>query len=82
MNRCRSCDAPIFFAQSATTGALIPFDAEPVPGGSHIIDALGFARAASESYEAQPTYVSHFATCPNAAKHRRATRRRQLPIPE
>lgn len=79
MAKCSSCDAEIFFANSATTGALIPFDAEPTPDGTHTIDAARLARPARE-YEPLPRYVSHFTTCPNAAAHskKRPKRSKQL----
>lgn len=78
MAKCTSCDAEIFFAQSATTGALIPFDAKPVKGGSHIIDGAGYARPAGDGHPDQRTFVSHFTTCPNAAAHSKKRKTRQL----
>ena len=69
---CRSCGAEIFWAFTEA-GKKMPIDAKPVPGGvffvtrradgeyvCHAKDAPGFVR-----------YSSHFATCPDAQKHRR-----------
>jgi len=69
MSTCRSCGAPIIWAVT-TTGAKMPLDADPDPEGLfvlergvavHVIDAKGVDR-----------YTSHFATCPDAASHRKA----------
>lgn len=76
---CGSCGAPIFFARVLLTqsgdgppdarGAnLAPFDAVPqmraiqvdgIPSDGPLVSLVR-------------TYVSHFATCPNAAQHRKA----------
>lgn len=70
--KCRSCGAPILFVKTEK-GNLIPLDAEPyVPPGLFVI-----ARDIAVSLEhatgpAGPVlYRSHFATCPNAKKHRK-----------
>ena len=79
MSVCRSCGAPVVWAVTVT-GAMMPVDRDPVDGGNidlvHSGDASGTPTAHVLS-ESQPTlyggdrYVSHFATCPNAAEHRR-----------
>jgi hypothetical protein len=58
---CKSCDAPLVWTVSRTSGRRIPLDAAPEkrivigPEGAEVMD----------------TYVSHFATCPHADRHRR-----------
>lgn len=55
----------------------MPFDAEPVPDGNVVLTypSPGGALALvvdpdQTSIDDPPRYVSHFATCPNAARHR------------
>ena len=78
MTRCRSCSAPIVFAKLVgdRRGKANPIDADPADNGNlrvfddgryTVIDARsldGYRRAGI------PLYLSHFVTCPNAAKHR------------
>lgn len=82
MNTCKSCGAPIMWAETAK-GHRIPIDPEPVLGGNILLShrdvepslpplATVFAHAFENSDE--PTYKSHFATCPNASSHRRRNR--------
>jgi hypothetical protein len=62
MNTCRSCGASILWAETEV-GKRIPLDSTP----EHrlvISTVSGKARV-------MPTYISHFATCPNAAAHRK-----------
>lgn len=74
---CGSCDAPIVWAM-LPSGKLMPLDATPVPDGN--IAARRFdngdlhARAlktGDELVEGERRGTSHFATCVNAAQHRR-----------
>lgn len=69
MSRCRSCAAEIIWAHT-TAGKSIPLDALPVTGGNiELVD--GVAHVASQAVlSIDPMYVSHFATCPDAAEHR------------
>lgn len=85
---CSSCEAAIIWAVTAA-GALSPFDAEPTPEGTWLLTksrSSGDVRATfagrpgsdkPERREAEAAgrnfYRSHFATCPNAASHRRPT---------
>jgi hypothetical protein len=64
---CRSCGAPIIFAQT-DGGKTIPVDAAPQ---KRVV--LRPVDLPNEPPVAQvvDTYVSHFATCPNAAQHRK-----------
>jgi hypothetical protein len=58
---CRSCQAPIVFFRTAA-GLNIPIDARTV-------------RPTDTEHDPK-RHVAHFATCPNAAAHRRRRRRR------
>lgn len=74
---CRSCQAYIIWAVSVTSGKRMPLDAEPSPRGN--VEIVG-------GDEKTPTvrivparaglYVSHFATCPAAAQHRKGKAKR------
>lgn len=81
MSRCRSCGAEIIWIRSSKTGKMIPCDPEPIPFKLEIARGERFVLAdgdvccgyrTDKPEEAQRTgYISHFATCPNAAEHRR-----------
>lgn len=80
LRRCR-CGASIFFALS-TVGKAMPIDAEPVVGGNLMLSQTNDGKlvasvdnAASALLLPEPRYVSHFATCPDAAKFRRPRKR-------
>ena len=75
---CKSCGAAIFFARAVappvgdappeTRGTrLMPFDAVPQ---MRAIEVVGIATD-GPLVTLIKTYVSHFATCPNAAQHRK-----------
>lgn len=81
MNRCRSCNAEIRWAKTAA-GKRMPLDLEPSPtgnvqlglvGGEEIAIVVGPADAVAAQASGEQLYLSHFATCPNAAQHRRPT---------
>ncbi len=80
MATCNSCGSPVQWA-TTDTGKQMPVDVAPADTGnvrvyrddwgkvrSHTLkqDELQAARDAGE-----PLYLSHFATCPNAKRHRR-----------
>lgn len=75
MSTCRSCGAEIRWVRSATTGKPMPLDPEKVKGGNvEVIVKLGETEETAKILWRDPervAYVSHFATCPNAAKHRK-----------
>ena len=65
---CRTCNAPVIWVQSASTGKRMPLNRDPIPGGTYQIDERGFAHVD----RSQPTgRISHFATCPNAKTWRK-----------
>jgi hypothetical protein len=57
ITRCRSCRAFIVWLPTEA-GRAMPVDADTV-------------KPTDETFEAKGTHVSHFASCPNAAKHRK-----------
>jgi hypothetical protein len=70
MSRCRSCNAEIIWARTES-GKAMPLDAEPTEDGNVKIVG-GFAVVGGlQLLDPGPRYTSHFATCPNAAQHRR-----------
>ena len=70
MSECRSCGAPITWAIT-DQGRRIPLDAKPNPAGNIRLDLThAHILTKSDNYNG-PRYTSHFATCPNADKHRR-----------
>jgi hypothetical protein len=75
MSRCRSCGAPLNWALTEK-GRRMPLDPDPYtgpePNGQFVIrDGVAIAVPPSV-FEEEPHYRSHFATCPNAALHRRS----------
>lgn len=81
--RCRSCNAPVIWTV-AKTGRRMPVDAEPAEGGTVALIryptepdrppgaiVLGGVMLADAIEQEQQLHKSHFATCPNASKHRR-----------
>jgi len=77
IDKCKACGSPIIWTQTST-GKAMPVDASPVPTGNVLlfptIDRKWLAMVVSAD-EAKATpherYVSHFATCPAAARFRR-----------
>jgi hypothetical protein len=79
---CRSCGASIVWA-TTIIGKAHPFDAQPSDDGTFYLvcedDGKDFAvhmhaqdaRAEAAARAEAPRYRSHFASCPDAAKHRR-----------
>lgn len=77
LSECRSCGAEILWV-TTTNGKRMPVDREPSDRGNVDITDLSQARYLRQGQvelarEANlPLHLSHFATCPNAARHRRA----------
>lgn len=81
MSRCKSCGAEIIWIKTPA-GKAMPCNPEPVPfmplaiGDLQLVTENGYvvrgvrARAGG-SMTAIGGYISHFATCPAADKHRR-----------
>jgi hypothetical protein len=86
---CNSCGARIIWARTVT-GKKMPIDADPVgaeEGGIELeIDperdepveplarVLGYVTRVAREAVGIPIYRSHFASCPNAAAHRKKAR--------
>jgi hypothetical protein len=71
-DRCRSCKQQVRWA-TTEHGKAIPLDPEPAANGSIRLRA-GVAIVVPEAERqafAGELYLSHFATCPDAARHRR-----------
>lgn len=76
---CTSCGAQIIFFKTEK-GKRIPLDPAPNASGNVVLvkrisDGKEIAKTlgpwSGEEYHALPHYKTHFATCPNAAEHRR-----------
>lgn len=71
---CRSCQAPVLFVKSETTGRLMILDADPSSEGRIVIEG-GAARVLKKDLLEQPAtgprYVDHHVTCPAAAEWRK-----------
>lgn len=84
MAKCRSCGAEIIWVKLAS-GKSMPCDAESVTywaddkGDDMVVTPNGEvvrARLSGEASEATGIgYISHFATCPNADRHRKGGKR-------
>jgi hypothetical protein len=79
MATCRSCGAEIRWERTAA-GKAIPLDPAPVSegnidvvwtGGSEVAAVLGPDDALAAQAAGHRLYLTHFATCPNAATHRK-----------
>jgi hypothetical protein len=68
-SRCRSCHKAIVWAKTVT-GKSMPLDVEPVEGGNiQLVD--GIAHVVGKGAQGELLYLSHFATCSSAARHRK-----------
>ena len=71
MATCRSCNAPIEWGTSDTTGKPIPLDLAPSPTGNlSIVNGRVRAYGSDDARVHRERRVSHFATCPDAADWR------------
>jgi hypothetical protein len=79
VSTCRSCGAEVVWAVTPG-GKRMPVDPEPVVDGNVHLDRrqnpplAQVIGSAPTLYDEEPAdvYVSHFATCPNADRHRRS----------
>lgn len=72
---CRSCGAAIVWCKTAN-GKTMPVDAEPADSGNvRVADGIATVLGALEVHAARAAgealRLSHFASCPQAAEHRR-----------
>jgi hypothetical protein len=81
VSTCRSCGARIRWAVT-TAGKRIPVDEQPVDSGNVLLHEAPGGQDPTATVVGKrvqpglfgddgPRYVSHFATCPNADRHRR-----------
>lgn len=74
---CGSCGAPIIWIRTAASGTYMPLNAEPDPERGNMVIVDGKAASITNDLfgphvpAGAPKYLSHFATCPSAAKHRK-----------
>ena len=76
--RCRSCGEPIYWAQTRE-GRRMPVDTQPTEGGNVLLTltrstgalTCTVLSAGCEVEAGRRRYTSHYATCPQAASHRR-----------
>lgn len=75
---CRSCGAEIIWIKMKGSGKAMPCDAKPIPyrevfsNGMKLVTESGeVVQGCFEGTSDKTGYVSHFATCPNANRHRR-----------
>lgn len=72
MAACRSCQASVFWRRNIATGKAIPIDRQPSAEGNVVLVGEDQCRFLKKGEDAQvTTYTSHFATCPEAARHRK-----------
>lgn len=82
---CASCKAPIFWFKTKEK-RLIPVDRQASPSGTIVLEGNEKCRVlsmkeaaalrASGAAGGAALFTAHFATCPNAAQHRRRRRAR------
>jgi len=68
--RCRSCNALVLWAKTKT-GKWSPFDASPVRDGVRFVITNDDEPKAIHT-KTGAGHTSHFASCPNAAQHRKS----------
>lgn len=71
--KCRSCGAPVIWARTPA-GKRIPLDLTPTDDGNVLLDDHGTATVMGGLAVWPPgayRWTSHFASCPQAADHRR-----------
>lgn len=79
---CRSCKTPVEWVVVEASGKRMPIDPDPHPlgtvarlgytdeeTGADVVEVLKLGGGGLD--ESRPLYLSHFATCPNAAQHRK-----------
>lgn len=68
---CKTCGKRFDWYRSATTGKAMPIEPDPQPNGNVRIDVVNNTATVVEPGSHTPLYLSHFATCKQAAQHRR-----------
>lgn len=77
---CKSCRAPIRFALVGLSR--MPIDADPIPLGNIAIKCTAYGLSGeiltglfleAARRDGDDLHISHFATCPNADRHRKSS---------
>ncbi len=74
--KCRSCKAAIIWTLSAANTRRLPVDAIPTPRGNlqlHLDHQGDIISTVVKNKMGALLHMAHFATCPNAARHRKKT---------
>lgn len=71
MPACNSCGAAIRWATGAKSGKPIPLDVAPVVAGNIELRGETAHYVTPDHNAIGQRFVSHFATCPQAAQHRK-----------
>jgi hypothetical protein len=80
VSRCKTCGAKIRWAKVPSSGAKVPLDLDPtphtgnvryLPGDRTAVEVLGGPGLEQARGDGEELFTSHFATCPQAAQHRR-----------
>lgn len=69
-SECKSCGAEIIWVRMDESGKAMPIDAIPEKRVV-LLDRTFGAQDPTPVAKMETTYISHFATCPNADKHRK-----------
>ena len=77
MPNCKSCGAPIVWGRTSS-GKRIPLDTKTEMRFYFWDDDAETGHTVSNRVRQVCTYVSHFATCPDAAKHRKPKKQGDL----
>jgi hypothetical protein len=80
-----TCGAPVIWCLTTTRDGKMPVNPEPVETGGNITlrdtggdQPLAVVLTVTQQFGRRNLYVSHFATCPHAARHRRTGTSRKL----
>jgi hypothetical protein len=77
MDKCKSCDADIFWARASKSKKWMPLDAIRIGHGVRFVmddDALAYTTTVGQGHP------SHYATCPSAQRHRKDDRQGELNV--
>lgn len=70
MSKCRSCGAPVRWVVTVN-GRRMPIDPHPSDDGNMVLrSGVAYVVKPDEAPD-EARWISHFATCPNAKRHRR-----------
>jgi hypothetical protein len=71
---CRSCKRPVRWVRMVKTNKAMPLDPEPhAMGNIQIVSVKPDMAEVVPVHSSEPLFISHFATCPFAATHRKPT---------